>query len=303
MFTILLIPIFIYCKTALGEYQVEYAIQIQTDGSAAWIIKQTGTSIQASPIILYNTFYEKVMSIIENAENKTGRAMEIVNPKITISVSGSYTIVKYEFNWINFSKTENAKIIIGDVFQVENFFQNLYGEGTVYITYPPQYNAESVSPAPHQQNATLLMLEWYGTKDFKKGEPNIILKEKSALPEPVNIIKQNEWLIISLTALSIVILVSIYTIKRQRKENKKLGTGKTEQPTVPRIENDEEKIIRLLNSAGGSLHQTAIAAQAKFSKAKTSKLLATLENKGIIKRYKKGRDKIVILTEKRDIKK
>mgnify|MGYP001626425558 FL=1 len=293
---IALIFIFIWSKTVFGEYQVEYNIQIQTDGSATWTITQTGTGIQASPITLYKAFHEKVTSIMEAAQNQTCRAMNMANPKITINVLGSYTVIKYEFNWINFSKTEDAKILIGDVFQIENFFQNLYGEGSVYITYPPEYNVESVSPTPHQQNATLQMLEWYGTKDFKKGEPNIILKEKSASPEPMNIIKQNAWLIISLTALSIIVPLTIYTIKHQR-GREKLSFEKPEHPIAPQMESDEDKIIRLLKSAGGTLYQSEIAEQTKFSRAKTSKLLAILENKGAIRRYKKGRDKIVTLTK------
>jgi len=293
-FIILLILIFIECKTVSGEYQVEYNIQIQKDGTATWTITQTGTSIQASPITLYNTFNGKVTLIMEKAENKTGRAMEIANPKIDINVLGSYTVVKYQFDWINFSKTENTKIIVGDVFEVENFFQNLLGEGTVCITYPPQYKVESVSPPPHQQNESLQMLEWYGTKDFKTGEPSIILKEKTA-SESADIIKQNAILIISLAVLSIAIPLTVYTITHQKK--RKISTGKQEQPIVPQMESDEDKIIRLLKSAGGSLYQSEITKQTKFSRAKTSKLLGALENKGIIKRYRKGRDKIVTLTK------
>lgn len=294
----LLIIIFIQYKTVFGEYQVEYNIEIQTDGSAIWTITQTGTGIQASPITIYNTFYEKVTSIIEAAENQTGRTMNITNPKITINVLGSYTVIKYEFNWINFSKTENAKIIVGDAFQAENFFQNLYGEGTIYITYPPQYNVEWVSPTPHEQNETLRILEWYGTKDFKKGEPSIILKEKFASPEHADTIKQNAVLIISLAALSIGIPLTLYTIKHQRKKGEKPSTEKPEHPIIPQIESDEDKIIRLLKLAGGSLYQSEIAKQTKFSRAKTSNVLATLENRGIIKRYKKGKSKIVTLKEK-----
>jgi uncharacterized membrane protein len=38
-----------------------------------------------------------------------------------------------------------------------------------------------------------------------------------------------------------------------------------------------------------------IAEQCRFSKAKTSQLVAALEQKGVVRRYKKGRDKIVTL--------
>ena len=43
------------------------------------------------------------------------------------------------------------------------------------------------------------------------------------------------------------------------------------------------------------MRQSAIVEQTKFSKAKTSQLLTSLEKRGNITRYKKGRDKIVNL--------
>jgi uncharacterized membrane protein len=66
---------------------------------------------------------------------------------------------------------------------------------------------------------------------------------------------------------------------------------------LPIVETDEEKIVRLLKSSHGSLHQSAIVEQCRFSKAKTSQLLAALESRGVVRREKKGRDKIVALVE------
>ncbi len=64
------------------------------------------------------------------------------------------------------------------------------------------------------------------------------------------------------------------------------------------LETEEGKILKLLKSSSGSMHQSAIVEQCRFSKAKTSQLLTVLEKKGNITRYKKGRDKIVNLTER-----
>ena len=64
------------------------------------------------------------------------------------------------------------------------------------------------------------------------------------------------------------------------------------------LETEEGKILKLLKSSGGSMRQSAIVDQCRFSKAKTSQLLAVLEKNGNITRYKKGRDKIVNLTER-----
>ena len=48
---------------------------------------------------------------------------------------------------------------------------------------------------------------------------------------------------------------------------------------------------------GGSVNQSIIAERCQFSKAKTSQLLSALEQKGVVIRHKKGRDKIVILAQ------
>jgi uncharacterized membrane protein len=65
------------------------------------------------------------------------------------------------------------------------------------------------------------------------------------------------------------------------------------------MESDEEKAVKLIKSSGGSLRQSAITDQLGFSKAKTSQLLTVLEQKGVIRRYKRGRDKIVVLVEEK----
>ena len=66
------------------------------------------------------------------------------------------------------------------------------------------------------------------------------------------------------------------------------------------MENDEERTVKLIRSSGGVCINPPSTDQLGFSKAKTSQLLAVLERKGVIRRYKKGRDKIVVLLEKRE---
>jgi len=86
---------------------------------------------------------------------------------------------------------------------------------------------------------------------------------------------------------------------RSKQKTKEVSTAATFAGTTL-IESDEEKIIKVIRNSGGVLNQTAIAEQCRFSKAKTSQLLASLEQKGVIKRFKKGRDKIVTLAEKQN---
>jgi len=288
--TLLLIPY----RTVYGEGQIEYTIQIDSEGSATWIIVQV-VDINAS-LDTWEEFHNRVASLVEAAKNKTGREMTAEVESMSFTPSGSYVVVEYKFNWKNFGKTENTKIIIGDVFQAENFFLQLYGDGEVYITYPSEYIIETVSPPPYERDDTHQTLRWLGTNDFTNGLPSIILKEKSVTPGFWETLQQNAVIIVSLVLIAAGTPVGFYVFKRHKKREKE--TVKTpELPRLPGIESAEERIVKVLKSSGGTLYQSAIADQCKFSKAKTSQLLATLEGKGIVSRYKKGRDKIVVFIE------
>ena len=288
--TLLLTPY----RPAYGEGQIEYIIQIGGDGSAAWIIRRT-VGIQDS-IDTLEEFRNRVEALVETAKNKTGRDMAVDVESMTFTPSGSNVTVEYKFYWRNFSKIEDKKIIISDVFQVKEVFLQLYGNGEVSIIYPSQYIVETVSPSPEERNDSLQILKWLKTEDFINSSPIIVLRNKSLTPGFLETLGQNAPIILGLVAIAAGSSIGFYVFNRHKKKEKE--TVKTpELIGVPRIENSEEKIVTMLRSSGGSLYQSAIVDQCKFSKAKTSQLLTALEKRGIVSRYKKGRDKIVTLIE------
>jgi uncharacterized membrane protein len=202
----------------------------------------------------------------------------------------------YKFQWENFSKIEGEQIIIGDVFQVSNFFsQYLYGDGAVYMSYPAEYVVVGpVQPEPSTQNDSIQLLSWLGTADFN-GSTRIVLEEKSATTGLSGSLEEDVVLIMILAAIAAG-SVGFYMSRNNRK--KKMRAPETpELRSLPGMESDQEKAVKLIKSSGGSLRQSTITDQLGFSKAKTSQLLAVLEHKGVIRRYKRGRDKIVVLVK------
>jgi uncharacterized membrane protein len=283
----------VYCQ----EY-IQYQVQMNSDNSAAWTITQV-SDINAT-IDTWEGFQQKIFNLVDAAVNATNREMTIepesIQMETVISWETQSKTTEYRFKWLNFSTTENGKIAFGDVFQVPDFFSQLYGDGALQITYPSNYTVISVSPTPNNQDNNLQTLEWYRTQDFMNGKPSITLSLQS----------QNEgnWsqsiLIAAVSAIAIAVsLTGFYLVRRNKKKAKTVPTEATFAATTL-TESDEEKIIKTIRSSGGILNQTAIAEQCRFSKAKTSQLLAALEQKGVIKRFKKGRDKIVMLTEQTD---
>lgn len=277
----------------MGEGQTRYNVQIQNDGSAIWIVSQI-VDANAS-LDTMQSFQGRVSSLVETARNLTKRDMVAEADSLTFTPSGSYIEVESKFTWTNFSKVEDARIMIGDVFQVQGFFNQLYGDGEVNITYPSQYVVETVSPTPSQRTDSLESLQWFGTKDFGEST-QIVLREKSATSGFMDTLAQNAVLIVSLATIAVASSAGFYMFRHKRK--KKARVLETIGPkNLPGMENDEEKTLKLIRSSGGRLYQSAITNQFGFSKAKTSQLLGVLEHKGVIRRYKRGRDKIVMLAE------
>jgi len=289
---ILVIPFFLPCKVAHCDSAVEYGIQISSDGSAGWTLVQLGVN---GSIDTWQQFQNKVTLLVEEAQNRTGREMSVEFESMNISLSGSYAVAKYGFNWINFSKTENTKITIGDVFQVENFFRQLYGDGEINMTYPSGYIVETVTPKPYERDGTRQTLIWVGTADFTNNT-NIVLEKEALAQGLLDVLQQNIILIASPIAM-VSGSLAVFYLFRYRQKRRREAIAKPEISSVFEIENDEEKIVKLIRQSGGSLYQSTITDQCGFSKAKTSQILSILESKGIVRRDKKGRQKVVTLTD------
>lgn len=292
----LFLAVLFYCRTVQADIQLEYTIETHVDGSAIWTIEQRGTEVPP-PLAAYDTFIKNVSLLVSTVEAETQRNMSVECKPMTFSVLGSYKIVTYEFRWIGFADVEAGRIIIGDVFRLKNFFSYLYGDGAVSIVYPSEYTVESVSPQPEWKNSSQT-LEWYGIADFEAGKPQVVLTQKSSFSMFMDVIGKNAVLIFSLLALISGGSVSLYYFKFRRNMGKKgARPSMHEFPRTLEIEDDEEKVVRLLTAAGGSLYQSTIADQLEFSRSKTSKLLKAMEEKGKIKRKEKGREKIVTIKD------
>jgi uncharacterized membrane protein len=239
-----------------------------------------------------------VALLVEAVRNETNRNMAVPTDSFSVksTLSGLNVTVEYSFFWEDFAKAENDKILVSDVFQVKDFFLRLYGDGEIYVTYPSQYFVETASPMPYERNESTRTLKWLRTKDLTNGLPIIVLKNGPPSTDFLVVLQQNPGAIGGLILAVVGIAAVFYVFKRRRE-----GTARTAKPSLIasdlHIESDEEVIVKLLRSSGGKMYQSAVTEQCRFSKAKTSQLLSALERRGIVSRYKKGRDKIVVLAE------
>jgi uncharacterized membrane protein len=273
---------------------VAYSIQINKDGSALW--KITSFSDVNASVDTFGGFQEKVSNVISSASTVTHRSMSLNEGSLQINtnISSASKVTEYTFLWQNFSQVEGNRIFFGDVFAVNNFFGLLYGDDALQISYPSTYNVKSVTPEPYQRDNAAKTLDWARTQDLVNSDTNIVLTQ-AGTSDGSNLNVRQLYAIVAVAVAVVLGFLGIYLFKRRKTVKDSVSVEK--QETVV-SETEEGKIIKLLKSAGGTLRQSDIVDQSRFSKAKTSQLLTSLERNGIITRYKKGRDKIVKLTER-----
>jgi len=116
---------------------------------------------------------------LSSAEEYSNRPMDAKNFKISYdtakTLSGTFGIVRFSFEWINFSRTESDKFFIGDVFS-EGMI--LSYDNVLIINIPMGYEVESVSPDFDERDGNRLI--WDGTlaRSFDKGEPALVLSRE-----------------------------------------------------------------------------------------------------------------------------
>jgi uncharacterized membrane protein len=285
-----------------AQNHVQYQVYINGDGSAAWTITQAADT--TGTIDTWQGFQLRISGLIASACSQTRREMGLDNNSLqmnTVWETQSHT-TEYRFTWINFSAVESGKITFGAVFQVKDFFNRLYGDGEIQFFYPSTFGVTSVTPQPNGGDLDPQTLDWLGTEFFVNGNPAVVLSSVSSSPSPTPDLSSNGvgWQLYALAGTGVVVALaaalSVFVIRRRKPktDNQPNSSSRIDPPV---IESEEQKIIKALMGSGGSTYQSAIAEKCRFSKAKTSQLLTALEKKGLVTRYKRGRDKIVTLTE------
>ena len=254
---------------------IEYKIKINQGNSATWqIIKVTDVN---APIDTWQAFQDKVFGLADSAAAITNRPMAIDENSLQINstISFSSKTTEYMFIWLNFSTTEGDELTFGDIFEVDGFFSQLYGEASLQISYPQNFAAITVTPEPNSRDNAANTLRWYRTQDLANSRVEIVLTQS-----PIGIIEegisQPTALIAGVFAAGITVALTagFFLVKRRKQQ---LKTESNNGTAGFQIESEEDKILNLLRASKGSMRQSDISEQCHFSKAKTSQLLAALE--------------------------
>jgi MarR family len=272
-----------------------YSLQIQEDGSALWTVEYRALLAGADEQTAFGNYTRELASVylpefqilMEQSASQagvaTGRPMQArdftSNSAIQSVPTGTYGVVRYTFTWDGFAK-KGEGLEVGDAF-VGGLY--LTRDHTLIIRPPPGYMVQMTDPAPDRSQDGLV---WYGMRSFGPGEPEVVL-EKEGLPMTM---------IGAVFAIGVIMALAILFLWRRKREvPPPPGPAIVDEPPLPEVEarNLEDRILLLLEAGGGEMYQSDITQRLGMPKSTVSAALASLHERKVIVKVKKGRENLI----------
>ena len=293
---------FLLIHTATAQSVIN--IDVHENGNAIWTMEeylplanqdeideweeyiQSGESIEQYQYDI-EEFRGRIEWFVILAELSSNRSMNAENFNLSYdtlnTLSGTFGIVRFSFEWTNFSHKDSNKILIGDVFS-EGMI--LSSDNVLIIEIPENHEVASVSPDYDRHDGNRLI--WDGTlaRSFDKGEPALVLLQK-----------RNDtviWVMI-LVILAAAAGVILFKRKKYSITGTKNNTDPILSPAATEVLEDEEMIEQILIGSGGQMYQSEIVKMSGFSKSKISIVLSKMNEDGKIIKIKKGKGNIIRL--------
>jgi len=191
--------------------------------------------------------------------------------KITIENEGNFIVDLLLFPTIN----ENEYLI-------DDFNDSIFSPEELTIEEEPQQTFEEII-AGLVLLLIAIILVFYGARKITKATTNLETQhigiEEKYFEIPKEFSKKNE--------------TKEKEINDEIKEEKK--TSKKENTETKNINKELKEVLEILKNYGGRLTQKELREKVTFGEAKTSLIIAELEEMGKIKKFKKGRGNIIIL--------
>jgi len=294
--------LFLLIHTATAQSVIN--IDVHENGNAIWTMEeylplanqdeideweeyiQSGESIEQYQYDI-EEFRGRIEWFVILAELSSNRSMNAENFNLSYdtlnTLSGTFGIVRFSFEWTNFSHKDSNKILIGDVFS-EGMI--LSSDNVLIIEIPENHEVASVSPDYDRHDGNRLI--WDGTlaRSFDKGEPALVLLQK-----------RNDtviWVMI-LVILAAAAGVILFKRKKYSITGTKNNTDPILSPAATEVLEDEEMIEQILIGSGGQMYQSEIVKMSGFSKSKISIVLSKMNEDGKIIKIKKGKGNIIRL--------
>ncbi|MEW6592682.1 MAG: hypothetical protein AB1305_03230 [Candidatus Hadarchaeota archaeon] len=104
------------------------------------------------------------------------------------------------------------------------------------------------------------------------------------------------WLGLAIILVAVVaIAIVFYNVKMMKLVKKE--TSSTQRAKVVAVPDDLEEVMDIIRQEGGRINQVELRKKMPYSEAKVSLMISDLEDRGLVRKVKKGRANVIILAE------
>jgi len=198
-------------------------------------------------------------------------------------------VVIYSFTWSGFAAPDST-LTIGDAFAGGLYLPR---ENTLVLRYPGGWSVRSAEPLPDDDRNGLA---WYGLRSFAPGEPRVVLER------PASLLPLATAAVIILLIVAGTGLLVFRRMKNRQDPGNDPGAGEAAAAILLTAEEEaglEERILALLEAAGGEQYQSEIVKSLGLPKSTVSSSIAGLHARGLVVKVKKGRENLIRLARDR----
>ncbi len=177
-------------------------------------------------------------------------------------------------------------------------------DGTYSLSLPPgsytiegkKYYSENTVIADAQENITVqagdnLTLDLILFPTYEEESPDVEPIEEEEAGVGVF------WLgIVAVLIVAVVVTIIIYHRRILRLVEKEVTASSSTK--VVGVPDDLEEVLNVVREGGGRINQVELRQKLPYSEAKVSLMISDLEDRGLVRKIKKGRGNIVVLSEK-----
>lgn len=298
-------------------------VSIQSDADAEWTVR-LGYSLGENDADAFDEFgrdYEDgrtgvlPITVFEaaarQAENATGRSMQIENMERDSFRENQTGYLLLEFVWTNFSRIDGDQLFLGDVFQSEDgtWLPELGENQRLIIEFPDDYSVRS-SSRPLQADAFYVE----GPVSFEPGEPSADLEQIETGSPPDTETPAEESIVPPIAGVGFFVVLTVAVSYLYVRRNQTVGGSSdgessvsegsgmavdeaSAEETPERLLSDEERVLRLLQENDGRMKQVDIVNETNWSNAKVSQLLSEMDSEEKIDKLRIGRENLISLPD------
>ncbi len=313
-------------------------VEVQADGDARWTVRvrtRLSTQTQADAYRTFqerfrndtasslDPFRERMRAVVASAAEATGREMRATNFTATTDIQQvprRWGVVSYSFTWEGFAASRNDAVRVGDAFEGGLLFTE---NDTLAIEAPAGYTVTDTDPAP--TNRADDTVTWVGQVDFDDERPQVEFTPADAVAgtattptatdggsgpgggagaagtggEPS--VGNEVVLALATVSVGLAAVFGLLVWRRTRSEETPPAADTDDSDVESAaLLSDEERLLQVLESAGGRMRQSAVADRLDWSASKTSRTVSSLAEDEAVEKLRIGRENVVTLADTAD---